>query len=295
MKAIHVVALTILVSVVCSALTAMLISSSSPGSEVQAVLEPGADYGDALAEIRREQERLSAALDQLRSSPRGSNGGGSRSPVEGGPDALTLEAVRELVDQGLAELANGAAPEDVDRGRVALAMQNLLDPNLSDADRQLVWDQVIEDGLIDAVVAEFERRAEEQAGSSVAQLEVGVAYHQKMRSVGVGVEAGKWGQRGSEAYERALALDEMNWDARYYQAQHYFFAGMKGDSFRHFEILREQQKIRPAEDKHSKAFLFLGNMYMDQGKQDEAKKVWAEGLSLFPGDSGLLERLSAFE
>jgi hypothetical protein len=110
-----------------------------------------------------------------------------------------------------------------------------------------------------------------------------------------GPEAGCWGAKGAAAFERALELDETNWDARYTLAQHFYYADMRGDSIRQLERLIEQQQGRPAEGKHANAFVLLGNLHMDAGHADDALAAWRAGLQRFPGNAALLERLRAYE
>lgn len=296
MKLLHVLVLAVVVSVAASVLTVKIPSGGSRGTEASAARPPGGGVDPALEAIRREQAALREALERLESSARmAAPGPADRAPVLDGSTGLTVEEVEAMVARALQRHTEGSKPEPPAPDKVAAALQRLLDPNLSEAERVEIWDELAREGMLDAVVAEYERRVEASPQDSTAHADLGFAYHQKMRFSGGGLEAGKWGKKGSDAYAKALELDETNWDARFAQAQHFYYADMSGDAFQHLKVLREQQKNRRPEERHAQAFLFLGNMYLEQGNSAEARKVWQEGLALFPSNERLRELAQAVE
>jgi tetratricopeptide (TPR) repeat protein len=280
MKTVPLILLAAAVSAVTSAITVTLVLSSSN--------DAGAPSGPDLDAIRREQAELRESVERLRSSER-------LDPTQSGADraaktpGVTAAQVEAIVSRAMEELVKREEAAQPDPGAVTAALQRLLDPNLTEADRSAIWEQIARAGMLDALVTEFERRALAAPQDSAAQTDLGFAYHQKMRFSGGGPEAGKWGKLGSDAYAKAIELDETNWPARFAQAQHIYYAGMQGDALVHLNVLREQQKTRRPEERHAEAFVLLGNLYLEQGNTAEAKKVWQEGMSLFPGN----DRLSA--
>ena len=45
----------------------------------------------------------------------------------------------------------------------------------------------------------------------------------------------------------------------------------------------------------ARAYLLLGNLYLDRGNVARAREVWNDGLGRFPGDGALDERLKALD
>ncbi|MHC4838807.1 MAG: hypothetical protein ACYTF3_11570 [Planctomycetota bacterium] len=97
------------------------------------------------------------------------------------------------------------------------------------------------------------------------------------------------------AYDKALAIDPQNWDARFSKAVSYSFwppvFGKQAEAIGHFETLIEQQGSRPKEDRFVQTYQFLGNLYAQTGKQAEAEAAWRAGLEQFPDNSGLKQSL----
>lgn len=296
MKTPQIVLLAAVVSFVSSVLTATFVSMRARGAGGSADRgSSDADLTAALDAIRREQAQLREAVEKLRASERlapTTQPGANRAAMAPGVTAGEVEAI---VSRAMEELARRDESAQQDPGAVAAAFQRLLDPNLTAADRAAIWEEVAKAGMLDAVVTEFERRALASPQDSGAHTDLGAAYHQKMRFSGGGPEAGKWGRMGSEAYAKALELDETNWAARFAQAQHFYYADMQGDALTHLNVLREQQKSRRAEERHAEAFIFLGNLYLEQGNRSEAKKVWEEGMVLFPNHSQLRALVQALD
>ena len=245
-----------------------------------------------LDELTRGQTELKEEVTELRRL------------LEARPPAGPAEARVPVPDEGELEravlrvLERQRAPAGAPAGDqliVAEKIRGLFDPNLDDAEKARIWEELREGGHVEAAVAEFERRAQAAPFDSMAQTELGWAYFQKMVTTGGGPEAGKWGIRGGDSLAHALELDETNWDARFSLALHLSYADMRGDSIRHLEVLLEQQPNRLAQSKHASAYLLLGNLYMDMGRTDAAKRIWSDGLRMFPNDEALRARLEAFE
>lgn len=289
MSTARVVLLAAVVAFISSALTATFVSMRDRGSR-----DGGSPEAD-LASIRREQAALRDAIEQLRASERSAPTPQLGANRSAGAPGVTSAEVEAIVSRALEELVNRVETAQPEPGAVASALQRLLDPNLTDPERAAIWEQLAKAGMLDALVSEFERRALAAPQDSTAQTDLGFAYHQKMRFSGGGPEAGKWGKMGSDAYAKAIELDETNWAARFAQAQHFYYAEMKGDALVHLNVLREQQKTRRAEERHAEAFIFLGNLYVEQGNRGEAKKVWEEGIALFPNNSQLQALVQALD
>jgi tetratricopeptide (TPR) repeat protein len=292
MKTPLVVVLTVLVSAATSALVASILSR---GSRAPSAATESASPTD-LDEIRRELSRLRQSLENLESSTQLSRPEPqSRSSAAESAANLSADDVRTIVDRALAEHAGKDQTPTSAPMSVATAMQRLLDPNLSEDERVVLWASLAQSGMLDAVLAEYERRATAAPMDSTAQADLGFAYLQKMRNSQGGPEAGIWGKKGSDAYAKAIELDEMNWDARFAQAQHLYYADLSTDALHHLNVLRSQQRSRRSEVRHADAFVFLGNVYMEQGNTASAIEVWKEGLALFPSNERLRVLVQAVE
>lgn len=153
MKTLQVVLLAAVVSFVSSVLTVKLLSTRSGEADSSA--------GD-LDSIRREQATLREAVEKLRASellPAPAHSGLNRAAMAPGVTAGEVEAI---VSKAMEELARRDESASADPGAVAAAVQRLLDPNLTDADRAAVWQGLAKAGMLDAVAAEFERRAQQR-------------------------------------------------------------------------------------------------------------------------------------
>ncbi|MEM7200476.1 MAG: tetratricopeptide repeat protein [Planctomycetota bacterium] len=246
--------------------------------------QPEAKWAAIEAQLADLDRRLTALADRV--------SGEAREALSGAPtDADLHAAVERAVARALAPSGDGApsAPA-LDVARV---MRDLANPSLSDDAKQALWQEVRASGEIDRVVEQFEQLAAAAPADSMRQTELAWAYQHRMLAASDGPERGKWGGQAAQALTRALELDAQNWDARFSLAQHSYYAEMRGDAIRHFEILTQQQSRRTPEARHSQAYAWLGNIYMDRGDEAEALRVWNEGLMLFPGDVGLSERLAA--
>jgi tetratricopeptide (TPR) repeat protein len=251
------------------------------GATVSATSNVG-QLEERLVDLARRVERLERDLAVLPTS----------APAR--QSVLAEGELEALVERLLDQRATDAEPPATAAIDVASVVRELLDPNASDEQKRALWAALTENGQLDAVVAEFERRADLNPYDSMVQTELGWAYGQKMIASS-GPEAGRWGAKLAESFARALELDDTNWDARFSLATHEYWAGLAGDSVRNLERLVEQQKTRTSESRHVRAFLFLGNLYMDRGDADGARRVWSDGLAHFPNDASLAERLKAFE
>lgn len=297
MKPITLLGAATAVSVVSAASTSLLLASGStppepgPTSTAEGIdPQEGQRLDEQLEDLARRQVALEGSIAELRrllETGRAS----SREPL------VSQSEIERLVLQVLerreapAPVAKDGAPDLA----LAAILRELSDPALDEAGKEAIWARVRASGQIDALVAAFERRAQANPYDSVAQSELGTAYLQKMLTTRGGPEAGRWGSQGGAALEHALELDETNWDARFTLARHYFYADMHGDSIRQFEVLVDQQEQGAPKPAFAQTYLWLGNLYINQGERVEAIRTWSDGLRLFPSDEALRARLKAFE
>lgn len=264
-------------------------SEDARGTATEPVVLPRSDADARIAALEAEVASLRNALDLARSAPRRDANGSS-------PRVGTAEfeaAVRDAVARALA--ANGDVVDASPDAEFDLAsvLQELRGGQLTAEELEELWRWIRESGRVDEVIAALEELALANPNDSRAHTELASAYFNKMLTLS-GPDGGQYGARGHASLLRALELDETNWDARFAAAQHEYWAGLGGDSLANFETLIAQQSDRVTEPKHAQAYLWLGNLYMDRDRRDDAIATWEKGLALFPGHGQLKARIDAF-
>ena len=261
------------------------------GGEDQAL----ADLTRELRALRQDQASLKSELDALAARPATASPRVALGDID--------EAVRSyFAAQAEAASQDGAAEEEAETlGTMALdaILATLNDPDLDWLEREELWQRVREEGRLDEVLAEFERRAEHDPNNPDSQVQLGYAYIQKIQEVGASALAGKWADLADKQFDKALALDENHWTARYMKAislSHWpAFTGKSAEAVAQLETLVEIQSTGPLESHHEQTYLSLGNLYLGQGKDDLALDAWKKGLSLFPTSSALAAQIAALE
>jgi tetratricopeptide (TPR) repeat protein len=192
-----------------------------------------------------------------------------------------------------------AAPDESaapPRERVEAAVATLTARETKDSERQALWTSLGKDGLLDETLRAFEARVEAEPRNPDRHAELGAAYVQKILTVG-DLEKGSWAMKADRAFDRALELDPSHWEARFTKAASLAYwppiFGKSAEAARHFETLIAQQESRPAEPRFATTYLFLGNLYHNQGSAARARETWARGVQLFPADAELKKQLTA--
>lgn len=191
--------------------------------------------------------------------------------------------------------AAAAAATDFDLNRT---IAQLTSPDLGNDEREALWKRVAAAGAHDAVIAALEERAKNAPGDADAQADLGEAYVQKL--IGNRLpqsESGALAMKSDAAYDRALAIDETHWRARFNKAISLAFwpapMGKQPVAIKNFEILIEQQKNAPPKPGHAATHLFLGNLYLQTGEKAKALETWRAGLEKFPDDAALAGQIKA--
>ena len=158
-----------------------------------------------------------------------------------------------------------------------------------------IWNEARKAGKTKELLALFEAAAAAAPNLPQAQYQLGQACIQALMGTQDFVEQGKLSQTADAAFDRTLELEATHWEARYSKAVSYTFwpdfLGKKAEAVRHLNVLLDQQERAGPEPKHIEAYLTLGNLYSQQGKEAEALAVWERGIARFPTDARLLEKL----
>jgi tetratricopeptide (TPR) repeat protein len=264
--------------------------SAAAGDDSAAEL---ARLADGLAAVQAQQRDLRAALDAVALQAGGSAPAVSAADIDAAV-ARWLEGrdLAGLVPPAAQPAAVAAADGELD---LDATFESLLDPDLSWEDREALWKQVREAGLTDEMLARVEAFAAARPHDPDAQVFLGSSYLQKIYEVGNGPEAGAWAMKADGAFDAALALDDHHWDARFSKAVSLSFwppmFGKQAEAINHFGTLIAQQEAGPPKPGHAQTYMWLGNLYLQQGKNDLAKQTYEQGLAKFPQDPGLLKQL----
>jgi tetratricopeptide (TPR) repeat protein len=210
--------------------------------------------------------------------------------------AAAAPAGREHEAAEAAETPPGAAPAGGGRIELDEALGQLFDPRTPYADKQLVWLRVKDAGLLDQVIAAFEERVRREPHNPDFQTQAGNAYLQKVTLGASDQEKGLLAMKADRAFDAALAVDPGHWEARFSKAMALAFwppiFGKQAESIRQFETLLEQQESQVApRAEFVQTYLFLGNLYEQQGSREKALETWRKGGSRFPDHPELSRRL----
>lgn len=251
-----------------------------------------------VARLAERETSLDAALEELRA------GSELVAPAAARVAPSEIEAaVARWMERMPAESLGAGAPAPAEaqaplEDRVAAALARLDGGGLSDLEWQALWREFAEQGLSDELVAAFEARAAAAPNDPDAQVAVAGAYISKILEVGSSPEAGMWATKADQALDRALAIDDHHWDARFTKAMSLSFwppvFGKQGEAINQFEILVEQQAGLPREERFAQTHLLLGNMYRQIGEEEQALAAWRQGLELYPDHPDLQSQLQVY-
>ncbi len=250
----------------------------------------------ALDASREATKRLAGEVERLSETSRiasqGSAAAARRVPAAlsgGKTDGETADGETEATGEGAADaVAKEKAPEAL--------LDRLFDAATPRRDRPTLWQKVREAGLIDVAVQRMEERAREYPSSAEVQNELGAAYIQRLSTAG-DLEKGTWAMKADGAFDKALELQPDHWEARFQKAVALSFwppiTGKQTEAVKHFEILLGQQEAAQQQPHHAQTYLFLGNLYQQQGNREKAVETWKRGAAIHPQDKDLQNRTAA--
>jgi tetratricopeptide (TPR) repeat protein len=243
----------------------------------------------ALRELKGEQAQLAQRLAELPTEPAAA--GAQRLPAQD-LDA----AIAQFMARQNASPPSATTPEDSAVSESAALAEQILSGTLAGDALEALWQKLRDEKKIDGVLAEIERAAAQAPNNPDLQNELGKAYIQKLFDAGIGPLAATYGEKADQAFDRALALDDHHWEARFEKALALSnwptFLGKQSEAMRQFEVLMKQQEERgvAAGSRGAETYLFLGNLYAQNGEAERAREVWGRGLQRFPSHAALRER-----
>jgi tetratricopeptide (TPR) repeat protein len=294
MKMLPVLLLSAVVAVLAGGGAALAMRGSA--AEAPAAAGDAARLAAAVDALRSQQADLRSALDAL--ALQVGTGGGERAAITAADvdaavsrwmDERQAQQLAAAAPEGGAEVVAEAAPD------VGSLFDKLFDDDLGHDAREELWKQIRDAGLTDEIIKRMEAYAAANPQSPDAQVLLGEAYLHKIFEVGSGPESGLWATKADKAWDAALALDPQHWDARFSKAVSLSFwppmFGKQAEAINHFETLIAQQESQASKPQFAQTYLWLGNLYMQQGKTEQAKETYAKGLAQFPGDEDLTKQL----
>lgn len=292
MKTLPALFLAAVVAVLAGGGAALLLRGEAAATHAAPAAADVARLAAAVEELQASQRDLRAAMDALALQVGTSQAAVSAADVDAAV-ARWLETRAPVAAPAAPAAAPPAAPVaalDVDD-----AFESLLDPDLAWEDREALWKKVREAGLTDELIALVEAFAAARPNDPDAQVLLGSSYLEKIYEVGNGPEAGEWALKADASFDAALALDDHHWEARFTKAVSLSFwppmFGKQAEAINHFNTLIGQQESGPSKPSHAQTYMWLGNLYLQQGKNDLAKQTYEKGLKNFPTDEGLLKQL----
>ena len=263
------------------------------------IAERTAQLRKALVELRAENERLAAQVSEFRLA--------SSVPVANqavyDDDEIADAVARWLASNAIEErVLTQPIETPVAARRTAasdLSIEQLLEFFAErqgfDTESTLMYEELREAGRMDEFVARLEAMVEANPDDSELQTSLGLAYLQKLFGLGPSPEAGVVALQADRSFDRAIALDPRNTQARFTKAISLSnwpeFLGKTDEAIKHFEIVRAQFEEMSVQGATAQVYLFLGNMYKRIGEDEKAAATWRAGLAYNPKDEALAEQI----
>lgn len=239
-------------------------------------------------------DEIAARIERLETR----SAGDAAAPVRSVAAPLTRQDVERMIAAAVGPSSGdaGASEAAAEEFHIDAAVAELTAGGLDEQATTAVWARAKRAGKVKELIAAFEARAQGNPGSADAQSDLGNAYVQAIIHAEDMLAQSVYGQKADQAYDAALAIDGNHWHARFSKATGLTFwpdfLGKKAEAIRHFEILATQQEATTPRPEFVDTWLVLGNLYQQQGKDDEARKTWERGSRQFPNDPRLRGKLA---
>lgn len=147
--------------------------------------------------------------------------------------------------------------------------------------------------LLDDIIKQLEKAAADDPRNIEAHRRLADAYFAKLMAVPDGVMKGMWSSKMIGEEKKILEIDPGDWEARFSVATNYSFwpeqYNKRPDAIKEFETLKKIQETRPADPKFAQVYFQLRQLYLKEGRVDDAKTILEEGLRLYPNDANLIK------
>jgi tetratricopeptide (TPR) repeat protein len=181
--------------------------------------------------------------------------------------------------------ANGAAAFDLEKDFKELIGKNYWE-------NPALWKKAFAAGAMDDVVKKLEEMAKANPTDIPTQMNLANAYMAYLQ-----LDQTKWqmSMKADQVFDNVLELDNTHWEARFTKAVSYTFwpkfLGKTNEAISHFETLVTQQEKMPVEEHQAETYLFLGNLFEEQGDATKAKEMWRKGARRHPNHQELAKKI----
>jgi len=176
------------------------------------------------------------------------------------------------------------------------AIETLLSPQSTFAQKQAVWKQLKDAGQMDDAIAELERRLADSPDSVEDAVALAQAYLKECGQTDDIRQRAMLAMKADLLLDTALSQDPSNWEAQFdkvsIMARWPLELNQGPKVLEQFQTLIQEQESQPTQPQFALTYLRLGDYYERTGDANEAVQVWQRGASIFPDNSDLLNKLS---
>lgn len=176
------------------------------------------------------------------------------------------------------------------------AIATLVTPNATYQEKQAAFARLRDSGKLDLAITELEQRIGADPKTPEYPATLGQAYLQKAGTLNDMREQGILGMKADETFEAALQLDPTNWEASYWKATAMSYwpdmLNKTRETAQQFIDTIHIQEARTPQPEYARTYIQLGDYYKNHGQADYAAQIWKRGLTHFPNDGELTQRLA---
>jgi hypothetical protein len=170
----------------------------------------------------------------------------------------------------------------------------------SGAQKHELFQQLVQSGQIDQVIAELKQRAMENTNDAEIPTTLGEAQLNKLRALhdagSDNDDLGILAMQADQSFNAALKIDPSNWEAQFVKVSSMYY--WPSDPTRDNEVVQrlsnliDQQETMSTQPQFAQTYVVLGNEYQKIGQPDKAMATWQIGAQKFPNDQSLQKKLS---
>jgi tetratricopeptide (TPR) repeat protein len=161
------------------------------------------------------------------------------------------------------------------------AIETLLSPQSTFAQKQAVWKQLKDAGQMDDAIAELERRLADSPDSVEDAVALAQAYLKECGQTDDIRQRAMLAMKADLLLDTALSQDPSNWEAQFDKvssmARWPLELNQGPKVLEQFQTLIQEQESQPTQPQFALTYLRLGDYYERTGDANEAVQVWQRG------------------
>lgn len=180
------------------------------------------------------------------------------------------------------------------------AIDALISPQTTSDQKHKLFKQLLKDGQLDQAIAELKQRAADSPNDPEIPTTLGEAQLNKLRAISVAGgdpnDLGILAMQADQNFNAALKIDPSNWEAQFVKAS--ALSGWPVELNKGPEVIQQlsslidQQETMPSQPQFAQPYVVLGNEYQKTGQPDKAQATWQLGLTKFPNDPTLQQKIA---